>query len=84
MHELTRTRDDLMKKIEVEEQPPRTRRTNQVAGWLEDVQNLENEFTELQQVRAQEMDRLCLGGLCSVNLASSYDFGRKVVTLIRI
>ncbi|KDO37609.1 hypothetical protein CISIN_1g0381652mg, partial [Citrus sinensis] len=81
LHKLTRTRDDLKTRVEVEEQRPRTRRTNQVAGWLEDVQKLENEFTKLQQVKAQEMDRLCLGGLCSKNLASSYDFGRKVVML---
>ncbi|XP_052287293.1 probable disease resistance protein At5g63020 [Citrus sinensis] len=81
MRKLTRTRDDLVNKVEVEEQPRRTRRTNRVAGWLEDVQKLGTEFTELQQVRAQEMDRLCLGGLCSKNLVSSYNYGREVVEL---
>ncbi|ESR41028.1 Disease resistance protein SUMM2 [Citrus sinensis] len=80
-HKLTRTRDDLRTRVEVDEQAPRTRRTNQVVGWLEDVQKLETEFTELQQLRAQEMDRLCLGGLFSRDLVSSYNFGRKVVEL---
>lgn len=37
--------------------------------------------TELQEARAQEIDRLCLGGFCSTNLISSYDFGRQVVKL---
>ncbi|XP_052300958.1 probable disease resistance protein At5g63020 isoform X11 [Citrus sinensis] len=81
LHKLTRARDDLKTKVEVEEQRPRTRRTNQVAGWLEDVQKLETEFTELERVRAQEMDRLCLGGLCSKNFASSYNYGTQVVEL---
>ncbi|XP_006427705.2 probable disease resistance protein At5g63020 [Citrus clementina] len=81
LHKLTRARDDLKTKVEVEEQRPRTRRTNQVAGWLEDVQNLETEFTELERVRAQEMDRLCLGGLCSKNFVSSYNYGTQVVEL---
>ncbi|GAY49441.1 hypothetical protein CUMW_119120 [Citrus unshiu] len=81
LHKLTRARDDLKTKVEVEEQRPRTRRTNQVAGWLEDVQNLETEFTELERVRAHEMDRLCLGGLCSKNFVSSYSYGTQVVEL---
>ncbi|ESR40949.1 putative disease resistance protein [Citrus sinensis] len=81
LHKLTRARDDLKTKVEVEEQRPRTRRTNQVAGWLEDVQKLETEFTELERVRAQEMDRLCLGGLCSKNFVSSYNYGTQVVEL---
>ncbi|KDO37918.1 hypothetical protein CISIN_1g0084152mg, partial [Citrus sinensis] len=70
LHKLTRARADLKTKVEIEEQRPRTRRTNQVAGWLEDVQKLETEYTELERDRAQEMDRLCLGGLCSKNFVS--------------
>ncbi|KAH9667643.1 putative disease resistance protein [Citrus sinensis] len=81
LHKLTRARADLKTRVEVEQQRPRTRRTNQVAGWLEDVQNLETEFTELERVRAQEMDRLCLGGLCSKNFVLSYNYGTKVVEL---
>ncbi|KAH9715994.1 Disease resistance protein RPS5 [Citrus sinensis] len=81
LHKLTRARADLKTRVEVEQQRPRTRRTNQVAGWLEDVQNLETEFAELERVRAQEMDRLCLGGLCSKNFVLSYNYGTKVVEL---
>ena len=37
--------------------------------------------TKVQESRAQEIDRLCLGGFCSKDLISSYRFGRRVVEL---
>ncbi|GAY68088.1 hypothetical protein CUMW_261440 [Citrus unshiu] len=36
---------------------------------------------DMQNVRDQELDRLCLGGFCSKDLASGYDFRKKVAML---
>ncbi|ESR40450.1 Disease resistance protein SUMM2 [Citrus sinensis] len=82
LDKLIRTKDDLLNKVElVEQQQPRARRTNQVKGWLQRVQETVTKAVDLQNVRDQELDRLCLGGFCSKDLASSYYFGKKVVTL---
>ncbi|KAK9208670.1 hypothetical protein WN944_001030 [Citrus x changshan-huyou] len=78
---LIQAKDDLLNEVNLAEQQPRTRRTYQVKGWLQRVQLMGTKVTTLQATRAQEIDRLCLGGFCSKDLISSYRFGRRVVEL---
>lgn len=83
LDKLIQTKDDLLNKVElVEQQQPRTRRTNQVKGWLQRVQETVTKAVDLQNVRDQELCRLCLGGFRSKDLASSYNFRKKMVTII--
>ncbi|KAH9666569.1 putative disease resistance protein [Citrus sinensis] len=72
---------DLLNKVRLAEQQPRNRRTPTVELWFRRVEEIETKVETLQQERDQEIDRLCLGGFCSKDLISSYDFGKKVEKL---
>ncbi|KAH9666570.1 putative disease resistance protein [Citrus sinensis] len=73
---------DLLNKVRLaEQQQPRAQRTSTVKLWFERVEEIETKVERLQQERDQEIDRLCLGGFCSKDLISSYDFGKKVEKL---
>ncbi|GAY66106.1 hypothetical protein CUMW_246100 [Citrus unshiu] len=73
---------DLLNKVRLAEQTqPRAQRTSTVKLWFERVDRSVTLVEGLQQERDQEIDILCLGGLCSKDLISSYDFGKKVEKL---
>ncbi|KAH9714952.1 putative disease resistance protein [Citrus sinensis] len=74
-------KQDLLNKVKLAEQKPRIRRTTTVELWFKRVDEMETEVENLQKERGQEIDRLCLGGFCSTDLISSYDFGKKVENL---
>ncbi|GAY68091.1 hypothetical protein CUMW_261470 [Citrus unshiu] len=71
-------KEDMRNEVELAEQRARTRRTTSVKRWFERVDRGVTEVERLQQERDQEIDRLCLGGLCSKDLISSYSFGKRV------
>ncbi|KAJ4718287.1 NBS-LRR type disease resistance protein [Melia azedarach] len=54
------------------------KRTDQVQGWLTRVQDLEAEVGELQKVKSEHIENLCLGDYCSKSCKSSYEFGKEV------
>ncbi|GAY68087.1 hypothetical protein CUMW_261430 [Citrus unshiu] len=73
---------DLLNKVRLAEQTqPRGQRTSTVKLWFERVDRSVTLVEGLQEERDQEIDRLCLGGFCSKDLISSYDFGKKVEKL---
>ncbi|KAK9229319.1 hypothetical protein WN944_022281 [Citrus x changshan-huyou] len=73
---------DLLNKVRLAEQTqPRAQRTSTVKLWFERVDRSVTKVEGLQEERDQEIDRLCLGGFCSKDLISSYDFGKKVEKL---
>ncbi|KAH9714943.1 putative disease resistance protein [Citrus sinensis] len=73
---------DLLNKVRLAEQTqPRAQRTSTVKLWFERVDRSVTQVEGLQEERDQEIDRLCLGGFCSKDLISSYDFGKKVEKL---
>ncbi|GAY68094.1 hypothetical protein CUMW_261490 [Citrus unshiu] len=76
-------KEGMLNKVMVAEQQqqPRNRRTPTVELWFRRVEEIETKVETLQQERDQEIDRLCLGGFCSKDLISSYDFGKKVENL---
>ncbi|KAK3219450.1 hypothetical protein Dsin_013420 [Dipteronia sinensis] len=60
------------------------KRTDQVQGWLSSVQATENEVAELQKLKDEETQKLCLGGCCSNNCKSSYKFGKRVHKMLQV
>ncbi|KAK2651565.1 hypothetical protein Ddye_011421 [Dipteronia dyeriana] len=44
----------------------------------------ENEVAELQKLKDEETQKLCLGGYCSTNCKSSYNFGKKVHKMLQV
>ncbi|KAH9666564.1 putative disease resistance protein [Citrus sinensis] len=78
---LTAKKQDLLNKVKLAEQQSRTRRTTTVELWFRRVEEIETRVENLQKEGDQQVDRLCLGGFCSTDLISSYDFGKKVENL---
>ncbi|KAK9229315.1 hypothetical protein WN944_022277 [Citrus x changshan-huyou] len=74
-------KQDLLNKVKLAEQQSRTRRTTTVELWFRRVEEMETKVENLQKEGDQQVDRLCLGGFCSKDLISSYDFGKKVENL---
>ncbi|KAJ0075058.1 hypothetical protein Patl1_34572 [Pistacia atlantica] len=83
LQKLLEARNDLMRRVNIAEQK-QMKRTDQVRGWLSRVQNVEVEVGELQEIRSQEIEKLCLGGYCSKNCKSSYKFGKKVAGKLKV
>ncbi|KAJ4718347.1 Disease resistance protein [Melia azedarach] len=78
---LIRTKEDLLNDVKIAEQQPMMRRTNQVKGWIGRVDEMETEVNNLLKDGSREVDKLCLGGLCSLDLISGYFIGKKVPKL---
>ncbi|KDO41652.1 hypothetical protein CISIN_1g035887mg [Citrus sinensis] len=77
LQKLIEAKDDVMTRVANAEQH-QMRRLNKVQGWLSRVESVEAEVGELIRHSTQEIDKLCLGGYCSKNCQSSYNFGKKV------
>ncbi|TXG69267.1 hypothetical protein EZV62_004202 [Acer yangbiense] len=60
------------------------KRTDQVQGWLSRVQAAENQVEELQQLKDEQTQKLCLGGYCSNNCKSSYNLGKRVYKMLQV
>ncbi|KAK3219475.1 hypothetical protein Dsin_013445 [Dipteronia sinensis] len=60
------------------------KRTDQVQGWLSSVQATENEVAELQKLKDEETQKLCLGGCCPNNCKSRYKFGKRVHKMLQV
>ncbi|KAK9229485.1 hypothetical protein WN944_022447 [Citrus x changshan-huyou] len=77
LQKLIEAKDDVMTRVANAEQH-QMRRLNKVQGWLSRVESVEAEVGELIRHSTREIDKLCLGGYCSKNCQSSYNFGKKV------
>ncbi|XP_052300777.1 probable disease resistance protein At5g63020 isoform X21 [Citrus sinensis] len=73
--------DVMMRVVNAERQHLRT--LDQVQVWLSRVEAVETEADELKRHGSQEIDKLCVGGYCSKNCASSYKFGKQVAKKLR-
>ncbi|KAF8111118.1 hypothetical protein N665_0076s0114 [Sinapis alba] len=75
-------RDDVLTEVQKEEAKGQ-RRLNEVQVWLTSVQTIENHFDVLNNTRTLELQRLCLCGVCSKNLISSFRYGRRVSLMLK-
>ncbi|KAL0866011.1 hypothetical protein Bca101_045129 [Brassica carinata] len=75
-------RDDVLTEVQREEAKGQ-RRLNEVQVWLTSVQTIENHFDVLNNTRTMELQRLCLCGVCSKNLISSFRYGRRVSLVLK-
>ncbi|KAK0596959.1 hypothetical protein LWI29_020525 [Acer saccharum] len=72
-----------MTRVIFDERSLKMKRTGQVQGWLSRVQAAENQVAELQKLKDEETQKLCLGGYCSNNCKSSYNFGKRVHKMLQ-
>ncbi|TXG69269.1 hypothetical protein EZV62_004204 [Acer yangbiense] len=84
LQKLIHTRNDVMRRVIVDEQSLKMKRTDQVQGWLSRVQAAENQVEELQQLKDEQTQKLCLGGYCSNNCKSSYNLGKRVYKMLQV
>ncbi|EOA34877.1 hypothetical protein CARUB_v10022460mg, partial [Capsella rubella] len=75
---LKAVRDDLLSRVEREERSGSHQRLSQVQVWIESADNLRNEVDDLLSSKEQQLQRLCIDGLCSKNPRKSYLFSKNV------
>ncbi|KFK28025.1 hypothetical protein AALP_AA8G462000 [Arabis alpina] len=81
LEQLEQRREDLLRKIEVEERRG-LQRLVVVQGWVSKVGELAYQATELLKMRSVKVQRLCLCGYCSKSPVSSYRYGKRVMEMI--
>ncbi|GAY62768.1 hypothetical protein CUMW_220410 [Citrus unshiu] len=84
LQKLIEAKNDVMTRVVNAEQQQQLRRLNKVQGWLSRVEGAETEIGELITDSTQEIQKLCLGGYCSKNCKSSYEFGKKVAKKLHL
>ncbi|XP_031273395.1 probable disease resistance protein At5g63020 [Pistacia vera] len=82
LQQLIQTKNDVTRRVRVDEQN-QMKRMDRVQGWLQEVQDAEAEVDELLQLKSQQTDKLCLGGYCSKNCKSSYEYGKQVAEKLK-
>ncbi|KAF3515794.1 hypothetical protein DY000_02061520 [Brassica cretica] len=82
MEVLKARRDDVLTRVQREEAKGQ-QRLNEVQVWLTSVHTIENHFDDLNITRTMELQRLCLCGVCSKNLKSSFHYGRRVSQMLK-
>ncbi|CAF2171449.1 unnamed protein product, partial [Brassica napus] len=82
MEVLKARRDDVLTRVQREEAKGQ-QRLNEVQVWLTNVHTIENHFDDLNITRTMELQRLCLCGVCSKNLKSSFRYGRRVSQMLK-
>ncbi|XP_061367670.1 disease resistance protein RPS5-like [Gastrolobium bilobum] len=76
-------RKDLHRRIDDAEETGEMKRTEEVNGWLEKVQNLQKVMEEIQNQGSQETHNKCLSGCCPKNCVSSYKLGKRVMDMLK-
>ncbi|XP_061367691.1 disease resistance protein SUMM2-like [Gastrolobium bilobum] len=74
---------DRRRRIDEAEGTGEMQRTDEVNGWLQEVQNLQKVMEEVRNQGSQETHNKCLSGCCPKNCVSSYKLGKRVVDMLR-
>ncbi|KAG5390939.1 hypothetical protein IGI04_032480 [Brassica rapa subsp. trilocularis] len=82
MKVLIARRDDVLTKVQWQESEG-LQRLNEVDVWLTSVENIHNQVDDLLLPRRDELERLCLCGLCSKNLSWSHSYGKRVFEMLK-
>lgn len=75
---LKAARDDLLRHVEREERFGSQQRLNQVQVLIENADTLHDEVVDLLTSKDQQLQRLCVDGLCSRNPQKSYVYSKDV------
>ncbi|KAL5757499.1 hypothetical protein ACOSP7_020110 [Xanthoceras sorbifolium] len=86
LEDLTEAKEDVLRRIDIAErqQQPRQRRLNLVQLWLTRVQEVETQVNQLQTVRSQEIEKLCLRGYCSKNQSQATNLKAERATFVDV
>ncbi|KAF3601593.1 hypothetical protein F2Q69_00033357 [Brassica cretica] len=82
MKELRARRADVLTKVQRQESEG-LQRLNEVEVWLTSVENIQNQVYKLLLTRSDELERLCLCGLCAKNLSLSQSYGKRVFEMLK-
>ncbi|CAN6901962.1 unnamed protein product [Brassica oleracea] len=58
-------------------------RLNEVEVWLTSVENIQNQVYDLLLTRRDELEKLCICGLCTKKLSSSHSYGKRVFEMLK-
>ncbi|KAK8509100.1 hypothetical protein V6N12_018188 [Hibiscus sabdariffa] len=75
---LRRRRCDILQRVETAEKQPRTRRTEEVEGWMQDATTMDYEVNTIIREGNAELQNKCIGDCCPRNLMSTYKIGKRV------
>ncbi|XP_031253814.1 disease resistance protein SUMM2-like [Pistacia vera] len=82
---LIEVKNDVLQRVENEEKQPQRKRLSQVQGWLTRVADAITEVDKLIKDSPDEVERLCLGGLCYKNYKfASSRFGKRVAEKLKL
>ena len=81
MNALNDLYEDVKARVEREEQR-QMMRTNQVGGWIREVEDMVKEVEGILQRGDQEIQKRCLQGCCPRNCRSSYKIGKEVSEML--
>ncbi|CAG7911939.1 unnamed protein product [Brassica rapa] len=82
VRQLEARRDDLLKRIKVEEDKGLSR-FSEVEEWLSEVETTVREAHDLLLQSDDEMDKLCCGKYCSKRCISSYSYSKEVAKKVK-
>ncbi|KAJ4915913.1 Disease resistance protein (NBS-LRR class) family [Raphanus sativus] len=82
MQELEERRDDLLRRVVVEEDKG-LQRLSQVQGWFSKVQRVRSQVNDLLEAKSTEVTKLCLLGYCSKKCISSCSYGKRVLKKLK-
>ncbi|CAN8312058.1 unnamed protein product [Cochlearia groenlandica] len=82
MEKLRARRGDVLTMVQNEENRG-LQRLNEVQVWLTSVEDIQNQVCELLLPRTDELERLCLCGLCTKDPTLSYIYGRRVFNMLQ-
>ena len=80
MVELKNVSEDVKRRVDLEEQQ-QMRRRSEVDGWLQRVEEMENEVTEILREGDEEIQKKCLG-CCPRKCCLAYELGKIVIKKI--
>ncbi|XVF11246.1 hypothetical protein REPUB_Repub08aG0010000 [Reevesia pubescens] len=80
--ELNALKNDVMRKVKIAEDQHQLKRLDQVQWWLSTTENLINEADALIEESPQQINKLCIGGCCSMSPKSYLKFGKQIAKMV--
>ncbi|XP_033133736.1 disease resistance protein RPS5 [Brassica rapa] len=82
MKVLRARRADVLTKVQRQESEG-LQRLNEVEVWLTSVEDIQNQVYDLLLPSRDELEKLCLCGLCTKNLSPSHRYGKRVFEMLK-
>ncbi|XVF11405.1 hypothetical protein REPUB_Repub08aG0025000 [Reevesia pubescens] len=81
--ELEALKNDVIRKVKIAEEQHQLKRLDQVQWWLSRTETLINGADDLIAESPQQIEKLCIGGCCSISPKSNLKFGKQIAKMVR-